>query len=122
MKPSEIIDWALGHGFRSTGTNALSCDYEGAEFQILVQRDSYVLNRKLPGGAIQSRSKTGFDGLHIDEFGMLQGGGLAEVFVRKHWRDGLEMPTWITPAYRDHALNVMIPDWEARISRFSPAP
>lgn len=122
MKPSEIIDWALTHGFRTTGTNAFSCRYEELDYQILIQRDAYVLNRKLPGGAIQGRSKAGFDGLHIDEFGMLQGGGLAEAFVRKHWRDGLPMPPWITPEYRDHAINVMIPDWEARISRFSPAP
>lgn len=122
MKPSDVVDWALAHGFRPTGTNAFSCIYEGTEYQMLIQRDGYVLNRKLPGGAVHSRSKADFDGLHIDEFGMLQGGSLAEAFVRKHWRDNLPMPQWITPEYREHAVNVMIPDWEARISRFSPAP
>ncbi|BCB22394.1 hypothetical protein [Bosea sp. ANAM02] len=122
MKPPEVIEWALAHGFRPTGHNAYSCSYEGTEYQILIQNGGYRLNRKAPGGRVHSSSKAAFDGLHIDEFGMLQGGSLAEAFVRKHWRDSLPMPPWITPEYRDHALNVMIPDWQARISRFSPAP
>lgn len=36
IEPTEIIVWALGHGFKQTGVNAYSADYEGTQYQMVL--------------------------------------------------------------------------------------
>lgn len=120
MEPSEIIDWALSHGFRQTGSNAYSARHEGQEFQMVLKKDRFLCQRLYPGGHPENISMMDYPSLCIDEFGMLQGAGLAEAFVRSMWNSGRSAPVWFTPEYLDHAVNEMIPRWEEAIASLQP--
>lgn len=71
------------------------------------------------GGKGTNHANTDYDSITLDEHGMIQGGGLAEAFVRRMWR-GEPAPVWFTPEFTKHSLEVTIPGWEAKLAAWNP--
>jgi hypothetical protein len=116
VEPDEIADWALAHGFRKTGHAAYSAWHEGWEYQILLRRDYFFVNRISPSGWKHNHVRTGYEHVRINEFDVLE--NLTEAFVRAMWNDDADPPPWFTPEFIEHAREVMIPTWESRVARY----
>ena len=119
MEKSEVENWALKNGFRQTGSNAYSAHHEGVQYQIVLKKDRFISQRVFKGHT-ENMSNTDYQLMEIDEFGMLQGAGLSEAFVRKIWHNDSSAPIWFTKEYHDHAINHMIPKWEEAVSAYRP--
>jgi hypothetical protein len=115
LDPAEIEKWALSHGFRQTGANAYSAMHEGYEYQMLLRKDIFQLQRKRSGRVLDGFARSEYRNLHIDEHGMLANAGLCDAFVRSIWRGG-EPPVWFTSEFTAHARETIIPGWEAALA------
>lgn len=115
MHPDDIAEWALTHGFRKTGHAAYSSWHNGYEYQILLRRDRFLVNRLHPSGYRDNHSNSSYEHVWINEQGVLD--CLVEAFVREMWHDDAEPPPWFTDEMVEHAREVMIPTWESRIGR-----
>jgi hypothetical protein len=116
MEPEDIAEWALNHGFRKTGHAAYSAWYGEYEYQMLLRRDVFLINRLHPAGYKENYARLSYEHVWVNEQGVLE--CLVEAFVRRMWHDDAAPPPWFTEEMIDHAREVMIPTWEERIARY----
>jgi hypothetical protein len=116
VEPEDIAEWALTHGFRKTGHAAYSAWHRGYEYQMLLKRDRFVVNRINPAGYKENWGRMDYEHLWVNEQGVLE--PLVEAFVRAMWHSDAAPPPWFTEEMIEHARDVMIPTWEERIARY----